>query len=62
MIDQSTGKPVALALVDANTGKPINREEHQLQLAENADELTQWRLRTGQSYRQADAQAHLIAE
>lgn len=62
LIDQSTGKPVALALVDANTGKPITREEHQLQLAENADELTQWRLRTSQSYRQADAQVHLIAD
>ncbi|WP_191832949.1 winged helix-turn-helix transcriptional regulator [Pseudomonas fluorescens] len=62
LIDQSTGKPVALALVDANTGKPITREEHQLQVAENADELTQWRLRTGQSYRQADAQVHLIAD
>lgn len=62
LVDQSTGQPVALTLVDANTGKPITREEHRVQVADDADELTRWRLRTAQSYRQRDALAHPVAD
>lgn len=55
LADETTGQPVALTLMDANTGKPITPEGHRVHVSHDADELTQWRVRTGQAYRQSDA-------
>lgn len=55
LADETTGQPVTLVLVDANTGMPITREGHRLHVSHNADALAQWRVRTGQNYRQTDA-------
>jgi DNA-binding HxlR family transcriptional regulator len=52
LADERTGEPVALALMDANTGKPITVDEHRLRIAPDADPLTHWRAETGQAYRQ----------
>ncbi|WP_166366454.1 winged helix-turn-helix transcriptional regulator [Pseudomonas akapageensis] len=55
LADETTGQPVALLLIDANTGMPITREGHRFHVSHNANALAQWRFRTGQSYRQTDA-------
>ncbi|GLO45734.1 transcriptional regulator [Pseudomonas putida] len=52
LADERTGEPVALALMDANTGKPITVDEHRLRIAPDADPLTHWRAEAGQAYRQ----------
>lgn len=54
LADEETGQPVDLALMDANTGKRITREGHRVHVAADADALTQWRVRTGQVYRDND--------
>ncbi|BBP77063.1 transcriptional regulator [Pseudomonas gingeri NCPPB 3146 = LMG 5327] len=49
LADEATGQPVDLALMDANTGKRITREGHRVHVTADADELSQWRVRTGQA-------------
>jgi len=55
LADEETGKPVDLALMDANTGKRITRDGHRMHVAIDADPLTLWRVRTGQAYRNNDS-------
>ncbi|WP_213878607.1 helix-turn-helix domain-containing protein [Pseudomonas sp. dw_358] len=54
LADEETGLPVDLALMDTNTGKRITAQTHRVHMAPEADPLTQWRVRTGQAYRQHD--------
>ncbi|WP_414156023.1 hypothetical protein [Pseudomonas sp. BNK-44-a] len=51
LADVETGEPVALALMDSNTGKSITVEEHRLHISPDADPLTHWRVETGEGYR-----------
>lgn len=55
LADQSTGQPVDLALIDANTGQRITRERHRVRLTADAGGLAHWRLRAGQAYLDNDA-------
>lgn len=61
LADGATGEPVDLALMDANTGKRISRDTHRVHIAANADALTQWRVRTGQAYRDKEALVSLFS-
>jgi hypothetical protein len=45
---------VALALMDANTGKPITRAGHRVHVSADAEPLTLWRARTGRAYAEKD--------
>lgn len=57
LADEHTGEPVALALVDTNTGRPITVDDHRLRISPDADPLTHWRAETGRAHRQGDALA-----
>lgn len=54
LADKATGRPVKLALMDANTGHPIKRESHRVHVAADAEPLMLWRARTGRAYVEKD--------
>ncbi|MDY7560007.1 helix-turn-helix domain-containing protein [Pseudomonas sp. 10B1] len=56
LADESSGEPVNLALIDANTGKKINREEHAVRAGEAASEKVYQRLENGRIRRLAQRQ------
>ncbi|MDZ3991923.1 helix-turn-helix domain-containing protein [Pseudomonas sp. Teo4] len=57
LADEHTGLPVALTLMDANTGKPITVEDHRVRIKPDADPLTHWRAETGKAHRQGSTSA-----
>ncbi|WP_256732924.1 helix-turn-helix domain-containing protein [Pseudomonas sp. P7548] len=58
LADEATGRPVALGLMDTNTGNPITRDGHRVHVAADAEPLTLWRARTGRVYADKD---HLVS-
>ncbi|NWD90775.1 transcriptional regulator, partial [Pseudomonas sp. K5002] len=54
LADEATGRPVVLALMDANTGNPITRAGHRVHVSADAEPLTLWRARTGRAYAEKD--------
>lgn len=51
LADDTSGEAVDLVLIDANTGKKINREEHAVRAGEAADENVFQRLENGRQRR-----------
>jgi DNA-binding HxlR family transcriptional regulator len=47
-IDRTSGRPLKLALVDAETGAPVKPENAMPQEGSGADELARWRVKTFQ--------------
>ncbi|MEB0042998.1 MULTISPECIES: helix-turn-helix domain-containing protein [unclassified Pseudomonas] len=56
LADETSGEAVNLALIDANTGKKINREEHAVRAGEAASEKVYERLEKGRVRRLAQRQ------
>ncbi|WPO97827.1 helix-turn-helix domain-containing protein [Pseudomonas sp. HR96] len=54
LADQHTGRPVDLALMDANTGKRITAQNHRVHARSDADPMTLWRIEAGQAHRRHD--------
>jgi DNA-binding HxlR family transcriptional regulator len=57
LADETSGEPVRLALIDANTGKKINRGQHAIRAGEAASEKVYQRLENGRLRRLADRQS-----
>jgi DNA-binding HxlR family transcriptional regulator len=51
LADDTSGEAVELVLVDANTGKKINREQHAVRAGEAADEKVHQRMENGRQRR-----------
>ena len=53
LIDEASGKPVDLVLVDANSGKRINMHDHSLRYKGPSESISAWRLEAGRARRDA---------
>ncbi len=53
LVDETSGQPVDLVLIDGNTGKRINLHDHSLRYKGPANSISAWRIETGRARREA---------